>query len=188
MSTPVRQSGRPANSQRPGGQDLAPAHEVVLLKSDDWAILKGIRLAALSESPDSFLSTYETEQKWPEKMWRAEFDRGEWTVCSVAAEAVGLLGVTRDPQDGRDYLGYMWVARGYRNRGFAQDMANAALRRLQRSQVTTAFLWVLDNNFDAMKLYQKLGFVGTGRIESLDVKPGRSEVLMQIGLAGRDLG
>ena len=66
-------------------------------------------------------------------------------------------------------------------------MINEVLDRLKRSGVRTVFLWVLDGNGSAMRLYKRLGFVSCNRRQPLEGFPGRSEELMQrhLGLALR---
>jgi hypothetical protein len=63
-----------------------------LLTTDEWPTLQEIRLSALAESPQSFLSAYESEKAHDEVRWRAEVMRGEWAVGLVDGEPVSLMG------------------------------------------------------------------------------------------------
>ena len=135
--------------------------ETRALRQDEWALLSGMRLYALKDSPGSFLSSYEREQEYREDEWRAEFSRGEWTVADQQGAPVGLLGTTRDrniPPDER-YLEYLWVSPEFRRRGVASILINEAVQRLRQDGVSTLWLWVLDGNEPARRLYQKHGFV-----------------------------
>jgi RimJ/RimL family protein N-acetyltransferase len=162
-----------------------------LLTPDDWRTLRKIRLSALQESPDAFLSTYEQEEKYDPSKWRAEFVRGDWYVgmagAASADEPVGMAGITREPGTPAHqcFLEYVWVARKFRRKGNAFNMINEVLDRLKFSGVRTVFLWVLDGNSGAMRLYERLGFVSCNHREPLIAFPGRSEELMerQLGLA-----
>jgi hypothetical protein len=76
-----------------------------------------MRLAALHESPGSFLSSYSEEFAYEEQEWRAEFVRGEWTIEIRNDTPIALVGVTREqgtPPD-KCYLEYMWVSPGFRS-------------------------------------------------------------------------
>src|ERR1700751_4470313 len=131
--------------------------DIELLSSDEWPKLRDTRLSALRVSPDAFLSTLAREEAFTEDMWRAEFIRGEWNVGFDAGQPVSLIGTTREPDMPMDqcYLGYLWVAPRFRRQGTAFRMVAEVLGRLQKSGVRTVFLWVLDGNDSAMRLYQR---------------------------------
>jgi ribosomal protein S18 acetylase RimI-like enzyme len=157
---------------------------IKLLTADEWLTLRGIRLSALHDSPGAFLSTYEREREFSEDEWRAEFNRGDWSVGAVGNRSVGLVGITRElrtPAYER-YLEYLWVTPEFRRRGIAFDMINVVLSRLKRSGVRTVFLWVLDGNEAAVRLYRRVGFVSNHHRQPLEAHPGRSEELMQLEL------
>ena len=150
----------------------------------EWTILRDMRLAALRESPGSFLSSYSEESAYEEQKWRAEFMRGEWTVEVRNDEAIALVGVTWDhgtPQD-ECYLEYMWVSPGFRRRGVASELIKNVLRRLLNRGFATIWLWVLDGNEPARRLYEKCGFTSTRHIQRPHRSPSRSEELMRLTL------
>jgi ribosomal protein S18 acetylase RimI-like enzyme len=154
------------------------------LLSDEWRVLRDIRLSALADSPKAFLGTYDQEKTFNEIRWRAEFDRGYWNIGMQDSEAVGLLGCTRDkyvPAHQR-YLEYLWVAREQRNNGIAHFMLTSVLETLRQSGVKTAFLWVLSDNEAAMRLYNRVGFLSTNHRQPLAGRPGVSEERMQLDL------
>jgi hypothetical protein len=51
-----------------------------IMNEEEWVVLREMRLAALQESPTAFLSSYSEESAYKEREWRAEFERGEWTI------------------------------------------------------------------------------------------------------------
>lgn len=154
------------------------------LVPDEWFTLRNIRLTALSESPHAFLSTYEREKVYGEDQWRAEFTRGDWNVGFVDGRAASLLGVTRDPDTPADacYLEYLWVAPDCRGRHVALDMIAAVLEGLRARGMRTAFLWVLDGNEVAMRVYRRAGFVSTNHRQPLAARPGRTEERLYLNL------
>lgn len=154
------------------------------LTRDEWPLLREIRLAALLDSPCSFLATYELEIGFDEARWRAEFTRGHWDIGFCGGKQVGMLGVTREPTTPPEecYLEYVWVAPQFRRYGIALDMLQTALDDLAQSGVRTTRLWVLDGNESARNLYKRLGFVSTGKKQPLVAKPGRYEELMSLEL------
>jgi len=157
------------------------------LDRDEWLILRETRLLALQESPDAFLATYEREKLFTDDEWRAEFDRGAWNVGTERNEPVSLLGVTRerDSPDHERCLEYLWVAPACRRSGVARTLLDMVLDELTDSGVRTAFLWVLDDNNAARRLYQQTGFVSTQYRQPLADRPGRSEERMRLDLRER---
>jgi len=154
------------------------------LTRDEWPLLRDIRLAALSDSPEAFLHTYDEEAAFGEMAWLAEFDRGDWNIGMEGDEPVGLLGCTRDrdvPAHQR-YLEYLWVYPEWRNKGLALFMITAVLKTLRTSGVKTTFLWVLDGNHAAVRLYKRVGFVSSNHRQALEKRPGRSEERMHLDL------
>jgi RimJ/RimL family protein N-acetyltransferase len=163
---------------------------IKLLVPDEWRVLRDMRLAALHDSPQAFLARYETEKEFAEPKWRAEFGRGEWAVGILDDDPagiypVGIVGCTRE--DGglahERYLEYIWVAREWRKQGVAFDMLTAVLANLRESGVRTAYLWVLDGNDDAVRLYKRVGFVSNNHRQPLAARPGRTEERMQFELS-----
>jgi len=158
--------------------------DIELLAPHQWAILKTTRLAALQQAPNSFLARYDDQKSWEPAQWQAEFDRGEWSVWLNLNEPVSLLGCTREeatPADER-YLEYLWVSRDFRNRGIGHSMLVNAIDRLREQGVRTAYLWVLDGNDAAVRLYRRVGFVSGHRSQPLPDRPGRREELMRLDL------
>ncbi len=158
--------------------------DIKVLVPDEWRILRAIRLSALRESPHAFLSTYQQEKAFNEARWRAEFGRGVWHAGMERGRPVSLLGCTQEidgPAHER-YLEYLWVSPRWRNKGFAHEMLTVILENLRMSGVRTAFLWVMDGNELAVRLYKRVGFASSNDPQPLIARPGRSEERMQLDL------
>jgi ribosomal protein S18 acetylase RimI-like enzyme len=161
--------------------------EVRLLVPAEWRVLRQVRLRALRDSPHAFLSTYQQEGDYAEPRWRCEFQRGRWTVGAVAGRAVGLLGVTRGYDVAADdrYLEYLWIAPGHRRSGLGLTLLTTVVGQLRTVGIRTVYLWVLDGNELALRLYRRVGFVSTGVRQPLAGRPGVSEERFALDLAGR---
>jgi ribosomal protein S18 acetylase RimI-like enzyme len=159
--------------------------DIVKLTSDEWRTLREIRLSALRESPHAFLSTYERESEYSQRRWRAEFIRGDWRVGFNDGRPVSLIGITREPGAPADqcYLEYLWVAPEFRRSGAASIIINVVLHHLRQAGIRTVFLWVLDDNDNAIRLYKKIGFASSNHRQPLEEHPGRSEERMQLDLS-----
>ena len=136
-----------------------------VLREDQWGILRDVRLTALRDSPEAFLSKHETEVTFKEGRWREEFSRGEWVIAGGEGKPPdALIGVTRSndiPPTDR-YLEYLWVSPKARRYKLATNLIHAVLERLDASGIDTAWLWILDGNKPARELYRKCGFTSTG--------------------------
>jgi ribosomal protein S18 acetylase RimI-like enzyme len=154
--------------------------EARVLIVDDWVFLADIRTIALKDAPQAFLSTYDREWAYSESDWRAEFDRGEWTVAYRHGKAVGLLGATRDvaTEPAGYYLEYMWVSPESRRCAVASSLLEAVLERLERRGVPAVWLWILNGNESARRFYEKHGFAFTGTRQPVTHSSASFEELM----------
>jgi len=157
---------------------------VEVLIENDWPRLREIRLAALKEHPQGFLASHEREAAYDERRWRQEFLRGEWNIMLAGDHEIGLLGVTREPgmPSQECYLEYLWVAPGFRRSGVASVLLRTVLDRLRDSGVHTAWLYILDGNERARRLYQRFGFQSTNERQELPDHPAGSEERMRLRL------
>ena len=151
----------------------------------ELAKLKSLRLRALKDSPDCFLSVHAIELGYPVQRWKAEFERGDWYAGVSGHTDLCLMGVTREPgmPEAECYIEYMWVARKFRRQGAGEHMLVEVLGFLRDSGVKAVYLWVLDGNVAAEELYRKVGFGFTGVVQPLAARPGRSEHQMMLALS-----
>jgi ribosomal protein S18 acetylase RimI-like enzyme len=146
--------------------------EVRRLGPGDWAEFREIRLRSLADSPDAFGSTLERERAFTEAEWRRR--------------ASGILYVVDDPEpvsvgglfdnDGTGHVWGMWTDPAHRGRGHARSILDALI-----APGTPAQLDVNITNGEARAVYERYGFVGTGRLEPL--RPG-SDQLMELMVLG----
>lgn len=146
------------------------------LRDRDWEELREIRLRALHESGDSFLSNYDSESAYGQSDWIREFSRGHWWILQDdECGAAGLIGAT--VHEGRWYLEYLWIAPEQRGRGLAEELTRHAMRHLAANEEETVFLWVIQGNHAAQSLYEKMGFKEEGR-QFVPGDPSRKEIRM----------
>jgi ribosomal protein S18 acetylase RimI-like enzyme len=157
---------------------------VEVLAEKDWPRLRDIRLSALRDFPEGFLASHDREAAYDEEHWREEFSRGEWNIVLAGDLDIGLLGVTRLPEMSSQecYLEYLWVAPRVRQRGVASLLLRQVLDRLRESGVHTVWLYILDGNDRARRLYQRFGFQSTNQRQSLPDHPAGNEEKMRLRL------
>lgn len=167
----------------------SPSFRVEVLTESDWPRLRHVRLTALSADPAAFLSSHDTELAYDEQQWRREFSRGEWNVIVTGdpgtAPGLGLVGVTRVPgmSSAECFLEYFWVAARIRGTGVGSLLLRTVLDRLRDAGVHTVWLWILDGNDDALRLYQRFGFQSTNERQPLPDDPDRSEEKLRLRLS-----
>src|SRR5260370_19901525 len=162
--------------------DLFVVLRTEILDEDEWPRLREDRLTALKEATGAFLSNYGRELRYEEDDWRAEFSRREWTLMTKYGRLVALLGATREAATppGECYLEYLWVSPEFRRSGAASVLIKIVLKRLIKSGVTTVWLWILEGNEPARRLYEGLGFVSANKKQPLPDNPSRYEELMRL--------
>lgn len=144
------------------------------LQPDDWADFRDIRLRSLADSPDAFGSTLEREQTFTEADWRQRLSGPVYVVDDPDPVSVG--GVF--DHDGTSHLWGMWTDPEHRGRGHARLILDALVR-----PGTSAELDVTVTNGDARAVYERYGFVGTGRLEPL--RPGSRLLIERMVLTRR---
>jgi ribosomal protein S18 acetylase RimI-like enzyme len=139
-----------------------------LLAPVDWPVLRAARLRALVDSPHAFLSHYALESAWTELKWQRMFNSASWM---VAYEADVLIGLIRSAGELERplvrHLESVWVAPSHRRRGVFRALLHALVEMEFRGGVTDLLLWVLENNHDARRAYEALGFEPTGERQFL---------------------
>jgi ribosomal protein S18 acetylase RimI-like enzyme len=149
--------------------------DVQRVRSDEWELLRDLRLRALADAPEAFATTHAEAQARPADWWR------DWTERSASEAgqamfvahdgdaAVGIVGVYGGR--GRFDVISMWTDPAHRGKGVGSALLHAAVAFAEGAPV---FLSVTDGNDDARRLYERHGFVATGLIEPLRSNSQRS--------------
>jgi ribosomal protein S18 acetylase RimI-like enzyme len=154
---------------------------LMVLRDQEWRLLRELRLAAQRESPLALLSSHEDESQLDEQHWRREARCHTWLALFDFDRPVGLIGAIRDdeiPTTDR-YLVSLWIEPSYRRKGIARLLIEATVSRLRDEGVTAVWLWVFGDNLPAKRLYRRLGFVSTGDRQPLPTDPSRIEERMR---------
>jgi GNAT superfamily N-acetyltransferase len=150
---------------------------------DDWQAVRDIRLAALQEAPYAFGSTYARERDFDEATWRGRLSNpdGPTFLAFEGDEPVGIDGVYTE--NGDRILVAMWVVPEARGAGIGALLANAVCDWVKAKGESRVYLSVAEGNEPARLLYERLGFVMTGKSAPLHSDPSRLTFEM-----ARDLG
>jgi ribosomal protein S18 acetylase RimI-like enzyme len=144
----------------------------------EWQRYREIRLAALTGDPDAFGADPAHERAFTDEQWRARLTaRSTLLAESTALGACGLAGVIRE-EDGAALLVSVWVAPEARGRGAGELLVEAALRRAAELGARELRLWVAEDNPAAQRLYRRLNFRPTGRVQPIREGEPRRELEM----------
>lgn len=150
---------------------------------EDWRASRELRLRALTESPQAFLSTLERELAFEEQVWRdrleSAFTLFAWEGGAMVGTATGIAD--RHEPGGREVVA-MWVVPELRRRGVATALLSALADWARDEGAGSLALWVAEGNDQARLVYESCGFVLTGQRDVL--RPGLDEFRMRLPLEG----
>jgi ribosomal protein S18 acetylase RimI-like enzyme len=153
-----------------------------LLSPLDWRVLRAARLQALLDSPHAFTSSYARESGWIELEWRRLLNAANWIVARESDKVIGLGKTVGEPgRPAARHVESVWVAPMHRRRGVFRGLLHALAEIERQVGVTDLLLWVLEDNYDAQRAYQALGFEPTGERQYLPAF-GRFERRLRLGL------
>jgi ribosomal protein S18 acetylase RimI-like enzyme len=125
---------------------------------DDWPVWRLLRQRSLTEDPQAFAASTEhwTGDLDTEERWRARLTQPG--ACFVAEHGTAPVGMVawRPRDDGGAELISMWVAPGVRGRGVGRALVGRVVAETAGRPLR---LRVMDGNDDAIRLYQRCGFV-----------------------------
>ena len=136
------------------------------LTPGDSALLRRLRLRALTDAPSAFGSTYEREEAFTDEEWRHRLrvDGHPHFVCEGPdGAAVGIAAGVRDDTDAAlAYLMSMWVAPDARGSGAADGLIGRVIEWARDEGIATIRLHVTEGNARAERVYDRNGFSRTG--------------------------
>jgi GNAT superfamily N-acetyltransferase len=157
---------------------MVVVHEAI---PDEWQVLRDIRLTALEDSPDAFLTIYAEQAALAEMDWRrAILSGGTFLAYTPELDATGPAGVVGGCQEVSDTveLMSMWVRPQARGRGIGEALVAAVIDWASAKNATSVHLWVIETNKYARMLYERCGFSPTDECQPLPSKPAFMEVGM----------
>jgi ribosomal protein S18 acetylase RimI-like enzyme len=141
--------------------------EVRRAAPEDWRAYRGVRLAMLAESPWAFGATHADALTIEDDGWRERVTSADYWIAWHGEEPVGSVCLSdrfADSPAEANVFG-MWVAPGVRGRSVGAHLVAAAVGRARELGKERVVLHVVDNNPTARRLYERMGFVATGRTE-----------------------
>ena len=148
---------------------------------DDWDRLRGLRLEMLEDTPLAYLDTLAEARRVDDAGWRARAERqtgpGSITVLAesdgrLVGTMGGYLASGRDPM-----LVSVFVTPAWRGSGLSALLL-APVEEWAGTHGTALALEVHERNPVAIRAYERLGFVATGRTTAYPLEAGGLELEM----------
>jgi RimJ/RimL family protein N-acetyltransferase len=147
------------------------------LTSDDWPVLRAVRLAALADAPYAYGSTLAREEPFGEAEWRERLAGAWWVVATRGDEHAGVAGMYLAEEDNPMLIG-VWVNPAHRGHGVGDELVAEIVRWAAENRWSRLVLRVADGNDAARELFLRHGFLPTGQSVPLESNPGvRTEML-----------
>lgn len=156
---------------------------IKLLAPSDFQIFKDIRLEALQLDPDNFASTYNDWAALTDEEWQGRISVNPTFVAFKNNTPVGIMGLMKHgfaKTAHRVILIMVYVAKAARGTGVANGLMNAVIGQARDLGFRQIELACNADNMQAVRFYQRHGFMEFGQIEhgTFDSGTYRPEILM----------
>jgi ribosomal protein S18 acetylase RimI-like enzyme len=137
----------------------------------DARILEGAIRKSVRTSPEAFLKTVGDVDELPFDHWEREIHSSTWAVIERGQEVVGIAAARLpdreidkdiDPDTSR-FIESVWIDPEFRGHQMGERLVRFLFEmECEKNQDIKQFLlWVLDKNQRAIRLYERMGFLGT---------------------------
>jgi GNAT superfamily N-acetyltransferase len=143
---------------------------------DEWQAFREIRLAALADAPQAYLTTLAEARAQAAQLWQDRIAANPHFLATVDGVDVGITVVIA-ADSGREIVA-VWVAPDARGRGVIEALIDAAVGWAGDQGDAQLGLWVVEGNVRAERAYARYGFTRTGRTQPVPGRPDEIEVEM----------
>lgn len=144
-------------------------------QTDDWPLVREIRLRSLSSDPAAFGQSWEKESTYDDAQWRARLEEAAWFLAVEGENPIAVVAVRHeeDASENERELQAMWITPESRGAGLAHQLAEAVYAWAREDGADTVVLYVGPTNTHARAVYEALGFADTG--ERWEIVEGDTE-------------
>ncbi len=140
----------------------------------DWRVLREAVLASLTESPKAFIASADELAGKPAKYWRQRLRGSSWAVVERGDRTLGVAAA-KPPGELDDnaqlgeacFIESVWVDPDLRGNGVARRLVTYLIEQQRQEGIRDFYLWVLDHNDPAVRLYKRMEFEQTDRRSEL---------------------
>jgi ribosomal protein S18 acetylase RimI-like enzyme len=155
------------------------------IESFQSALLRELRLSALSNAPYAFGAKYDEEIQKPISAYEADANRHAQSensttfILFAGSEPAGLIGAftSKEPEQ-RSFICSLWVRPENRQLGGGRLLVRTTCTWFLERNVHTVYAWVADSNTKANSFYKSLGFDSAQKRQQLPSNPAEWETLL----------
>ena len=142
-----------------------------ILTSSDASTYRELRLQALSQNPEAFISTLEVERKKPLSSFIYELGIAKqapfWGYYGIFLDQklIGFCQIDKSPVAKKSHVAYLYnlyISPEYRGKGLAKKLVTELLEKIKSQQIELVFITYLSKNRPARDFYNHLGFKECG--------------------------
>lgn len=137
------------------------AVSVLPLPPNQWQRLRALSLRALVENPEIFLQSFDEAVKKPVEQWVSAAQAAGRFVAVVSGFDAGMVKVAA--QESKWFVSGLWSDPACRGLGVGRKLLAACVSFVRQQGADQLFLVVEQGNSVAISLYERCGFVPTGR-------------------------
>jgi ribosomal protein S18 acetylase RimI-like enzyme len=159
---------------------------VVRVDESTWRTYRDVRLAMLQDAPRAFWTTYAEAAARTDEEWREMVARSPtWLAMDGDRPLGSVAGISLpdQPEDECVLVG-MWVDPAARGRGVGERLVRTVVAWAAEEGLSRVLLEVAHENAAARSLYERVGFVPTGRTGAMPHDPTITELEMELPLDG----
>ncbi len=145
--------------------------KIRILTKDDAKVYRELRLQALNNNPEAFISTFEVERKKDLSSFVYELSAAKsepiWGYYGVfiKEKLVGFCQISPGYAAKKSHLAYfynLYIDPQYRKQGYARALMKRVLSELRDHDIELLFMTYLSGNGDVRSFYDKFGFQQCG--------------------------
>lgn len=163
---------------------VADRLSVVPVDESNWRAYRDVRLTMLREAPRAFWTTYDEAATRTDEQWREMATSAQVWLALRDGDPVGSAGCFQAPgQPAEDcVLVGMWVDPSARGQGVGERLVRVVVGYAAARGRRRVLLEVAHENAAAVALYERIGFVPTGRTGAMPHDPSITELEMELVL------
>ncbi len=145
----------------------------------DAALLRALRLEALRDTPDAFGATFDDASTWPDDRWVAMATDWNFYLGYHDGEPAGIAsGGWNERYPATHWLYGMFVKPVARGTGLAGALVDAVAAWARAQGGDALYLHVTSTVVRARRFYERIGFVATGELITMDRDPSLQLITM----------
>ena len=157
--------------------------EIRRITGDDWPRLREVRLEALDDTPEAFITTHEEASAFPDEVWIQRAERGSaggeqaTFIAERRGRFVGLaIGLDRTAQTpGVFAIVSVFVSPSARRTSVGRRLMDAVEEWAREHGGRVTSLWVVEDNEVARSFYASRGYRETLDRQKINTPPVRWE-------------